>query len=94
MTKQEEKAVFDLALSWDLPGVTKTNRKWLHERLLFHAVCDVARYFFETADVILCSIMYFFIYSAVVQNIMHLLHIAHMKYLFLCIDLLFILFQQ
>ncbi|XP_034061739.1 uncharacterized protein LOC117539615 [Gymnodraco acuticeps] len=38
LTKQEEKAVFDLALSWDLPGVTKTNRKWLHERLLFHAV--------------------------------------------------------
>ncbi|KAK1891877.1 G2/M phase-specific E3 ubiquitin-protein ligase [Dissostichus eleginoides] len=38
LTKQEEKAVFDIALSWDLPGVTKTNRKWLHERLLFHAV--------------------------------------------------------
>ncbi|XP_039657012.1 uncharacterized protein LOC120559389 isoform X2 [Perca fluviatilis] len=38
LTKEEEKAVFDLALSWDLPGVTKTNRKWLHERLLFHAV--------------------------------------------------------
>ncbi|KAL3045963.1 hypothetical protein OYC64_014089 [Pagothenia borchgrevinki] len=38
LTEQEEKAVFDLALSWDLPGVTKSNRKWLHERLLFHAV--------------------------------------------------------
>ncbi|KAF3832180.1 hypothetical protein F7725_025845 [Dissostichus mawsoni] len=43
LTKQEEKAVFDLALSWDLPGVTKTNQKWLHERLLFHVISRTSR---------------------------------------------------
>ncbi|XP_041841201.1 G2/M phase-specific E3 ubiquitin-protein ligase-like [Melanotaenia boesemani] len=38
LTPEEKKAVHDLALSWDLPDVTEGNRKWLHERLLFHAV--------------------------------------------------------
>ncbi|XP_024119330.1 uncharacterized protein LOC112140569 [Oryzias melastigma] len=38
LTEQEKASVPELALSWDLPGVTQTNRKWLYERLLFHAV--------------------------------------------------------
>ncbi|XP_023813581.1 uncharacterized protein LOC105358285 [Oryzias latipes] len=38
LTEQEKASVLELALSWDLPGVSQTNRKWLCERLLFHAV--------------------------------------------------------
>ncbi|XP_046906509.1 uncharacterized protein LOC124488078 [Hypomesus transpacificus] len=38
LTREEETAVLKLALSWDLPPVNQTNRKWLHERLLFHSV--------------------------------------------------------
>ncbi|XP_041823362.1 uncharacterized protein LOC121629366 isoform X2 [Melanotaenia boesemani] len=38
LTEKEKSNVLELALSWDLPGVTQTNRRWLYERLLFHAV--------------------------------------------------------
>ena len=31
-------AVSELSLSWDLPAVTKINKKWLHNKLLVHAV--------------------------------------------------------
>ncbi|KAG9270250.1 hypothetical protein AMEX_G15174 [Astyanax mexicanus] len=38
LSDDERKAVLDLCLSWDLPGPTNTNRRWLFERLLWHAV--------------------------------------------------------
>ncbi|KAL3967128.1 G2/M phase-specific E3 ubiquitin-protein ligase [Sarotherodon galilaeus] len=38
LTEVEQRNVLELALAWDLPGVTQTNRKWLYECLLFHAV--------------------------------------------------------
>ncbi|XP_042610400.1 G2/M phase-specific E3 ubiquitin-protein ligase-like [Cyprinus carpio] len=38
LSDQDKKAVLDLALSWDLPGVTNNNRHWLFNRLLHHAV--------------------------------------------------------
>lgn len=40
LTEQDKSNIRELALSWDLPGVTQSNRKWLHERLLFHAVSN------------------------------------------------------
>ncbi|RXN27896.1 G2 M phase-specific E3 ubiquitin- ligase-like protein [Labeo rohita] len=38
LTEQDKKAILDLAMSWDLPGVTNDNRHWLFNRLLYHAV--------------------------------------------------------
>ncbi|KAJ7983964.1 hypothetical protein DPEC_G00368400, partial [Dallia pectoralis] len=38
LTEREKDVITELALSWDLPGVTDTNRKWLFYRLLQHAV--------------------------------------------------------
>ncbi|XDV35994.1 hypothetical protein PO909_005848 [Leuciscus waleckii] len=38
ISDQDKKAILDLALSWDLPGVTNDNRHWLFNRLLHHAV--------------------------------------------------------
>ncbi|XP_062851900.1 uncharacterized protein LOC134314974 [Trichomycterus rosablanca] len=38
LSDDERQAVLDLCLSWDLPGPTNTNRRWLFERLLSHAV--------------------------------------------------------
>ncbi|XP_054871981.1 uncharacterized protein LOC118470840 isoform X2 [Amphiprion ocellaris] len=38
LTPQQKDTVSDLSLSWDLPAVNKTNRRWLHNKLLLHAV--------------------------------------------------------
>lgn len=43
LSTEEKGAVLDLALSWDLPGVTERNRRWLHERLLLHAVSTIIK---------------------------------------------------
>ncbi|KAJ8009971.1 hypothetical protein DPEC_G00069710 [Dallia pectoralis] len=41
LTEREKDVITELALSWDLPGVTDTNRKWLFYRLLQHAVMSL-----------------------------------------------------
>ncbi|XP_045075532.1 uncharacterized protein LOC123492747 isoform X2 [Coregonus clupeaformis] len=38
LTPEQKDTVSDLSMSWDLPAVTKTNRRWLHNKLLLHAV--------------------------------------------------------
>ncbi|KAM6997496.1 G2/M phase-specific E3 ubiquitin-protein ligase-like isoform 6-T6 [Tautogolabrus adspersus] len=38
LTQEQKDTVSDLSLSWDLPAVTKTNQRWLHNKLLVHAV--------------------------------------------------------
>nr|XP_029132010.1 G2/M phase-specific E3 ubiquitin-protein ligase-like isoform X3 [Labrus bergylta] len=38
VTMEQKDTVSDLSLSWDLPAVTKTNQRWLHNKLLVHAV--------------------------------------------------------
>nr|XP_040024496.1 uncharacterized protein LOC120812493 isoform X3 [Gasterosteus aculeatus aculeatus] len=38
LTPEQKATVSDLSMSWDLPAVTKTNRRWLHNKLLLHAV--------------------------------------------------------
>ncbi|XP_049912618.1 uncharacterized protein LOC126397713 isoform X1 [Epinephelus moara] len=38
LTLEQKDTVSDLSMSWDLPAVTKTNRRWLHNKLLLHAV--------------------------------------------------------
>ncbi|KAJ8001177.1 hypothetical protein DPEC_G00188570 [Dallia pectoralis] len=38
LTEDQTSAVTDLALSWDLPGPTQANRRWLTEKLLIHSV--------------------------------------------------------
>uniref|UniRef100_A0AAQ5YBB2 Uncharacterized protein n=1 Tax=Amphiprion ocellaris TaxID=80972 RepID=A0AAQ5YBB2_AMPOC len=38
LTPQQKDTVSDLSLSWDLPAVNKTNRRWLHNKLLLHAL--------------------------------------------------------
>ncbi|XP_072554187.1 uncharacterized protein [Paramormyrops kingsleyae] len=38
ITDLEREKILELCLSWDLPGVTDGNKKWLFERLLLHAV--------------------------------------------------------
>lgn len=38
LTQEQKDAVSDLSMSWDLPAVTKANKRWLHNKLLFHAV--------------------------------------------------------
>lgn len=38
LTPAQRDTVSDLSLSWDLPAVTKTNQRWLHNKLLLHAV--------------------------------------------------------
>ena len=38
LTEQEKTTISKLAVSWDLPGVTQENRKWLMEKMLLHAV--------------------------------------------------------
>ncbi|KAJ8004328.1 hypothetical protein DPEC_G00157980 [Dallia pectoralis] len=42
LSEEEHQDVLDLSLSWDLPGPTKENPKWLFERLLFHAESEAA----------------------------------------------------
>ncbi|XP_068559830.1 uncharacterized protein [Cebidichthys violaceus] len=37
LTPEQKDTVSDLSMSWDLPAVTKTNRRWLHNKLLLHA---------------------------------------------------------
>ncbi|XP_076855207.1 uncharacterized protein LOC143510082 isoform X1 [Brachyhypopomus gauderio] len=38
LTQEQQDTVSDLSMSWDLPAVTKTNRRWLQNKLLVHAV--------------------------------------------------------
>lgn len=38
LTQEQKDTVSDLSLSWDLPAVTKKNQRWLHNKLLVHAV--------------------------------------------------------
>ncbi|KAI3377244.1 hypothetical protein L3Q82_008486, partial [Scortum barcoo] len=38
LTPEQKNTVFELSMSWDLPAVTKTNRRWLHNKRLLHAV--------------------------------------------------------
>ncbi|TDH08955.1 hypothetical protein EPR50_G00103450 [Perca flavescens] len=38
LTPEQKDTVSDLSMSWVLPAVTKTNRRWLHNKLLLHAV--------------------------------------------------------
>nr|XP_046267505.1 uncharacterized protein LOC124071110 [Scatophagus argus] len=38
LTPEEKDTISDLCMSWDLPPVTRTNRKWLQNKLLLHAV--------------------------------------------------------
>ncbi|KAK6297139.1 hypothetical protein J4Q44_G00317220 [Coregonus suidteri] len=38
LTPEQKDTVSDLSMSWDLPAVTKTNRRWLHNKLLLHAM--------------------------------------------------------
>ncbi|XP_058636676.1 G2/M phase-specific E3 ubiquitin-protein ligase-like isoform X2 [Onychostoma macrolepis] len=38
LNEDEYSKVLELCLSWDLPGPTDENRRWLYERLLSHAV--------------------------------------------------------
>ncbi|KAL2098316.1 hypothetical protein ACEWY4_007523 [Coilia grayii] len=38
LTPEEEDTISDLCMSWDLPPVTRTNRRWLQHKLLLHAV--------------------------------------------------------
>ncbi|XP_049333312.1 uncharacterized protein LOC125801151 [Astyanax mexicanus] len=38
LSEQEINQVQVLAYAWDLPGVTNTNRRWLFEKMLIHAV--------------------------------------------------------
>ncbi|XP_062399430.1 uncharacterized protein LOC134089117 isoform X2 [Sardina pilchardus] len=38
LTAEQQSEVTTLALSWDLPGPTSTNRRWLMEKLLIHAM--------------------------------------------------------
>ncbi|XP_051809923.1 uncharacterized protein LOC110970857 isoform X1 [Acanthochromis polyacanthus] len=38
LTPEQKDTVSALSLSWDLPAVNKTNRRWLHNKLLLHAV--------------------------------------------------------
>ncbi|XP_074519367.1 uncharacterized protein LOC141785115 [Halichoeres trimaculatus] len=38
LSSDEKHSINELALSWDLPPVTSENRRWLHDKLLFHAV--------------------------------------------------------
>ncbi|KAL4006397.1 casein kinase 1, gamma [Sarotherodon galilaeus] len=38
LTQERQDTVSDRSLSWDLPAVNKTNRRWLHNKLLVHAV--------------------------------------------------------
>ncbi|XP_051989522.1 uncharacterized protein LOC127648798 isoform X2 [Xyrauchen texanus] len=40
LSLEEKSAITDLAVSWDLPGVTSENRRWLLEKLLIHAVLE------------------------------------------------------
>ncbi|MEQ2162156.1 hypothetical protein GOODEAATRI_016929, partial [Goodea atripinnis] len=37
-TRAQQDTVSELSLSWDLPAVTKINKKWLHKKLLVHAM--------------------------------------------------------
>ncbi|XP_057184235.1 uncharacterized protein LOC130550753 [Triplophysa rosa] len=38
LTPEEKESVNDLCFSWDLPPINTSNRRWLYERLLHHAV--------------------------------------------------------
>ncbi|XP_072563412.1 G2/M phase-specific E3 ubiquitin-protein ligase-like [Paramormyrops kingsleyae] len=38
LSQEQQDTVSDLCMSWDLPAVTKTNKRWLHNKLLVHAV--------------------------------------------------------
>nr|XP_055026707.1 uncharacterized protein LOC129416429 [Misgurnus anguillicaudatus]XP_055026708.1 uncharacterized protein LOC129416429 [Misgurnus anguillicaudatus] len=38
LNEDQSSKVLELCLSWDLPGPTEGNRRWLYERLLSHAV--------------------------------------------------------
>ncbi|XP_052440572.1 uncharacterized protein LOC127979271 isoform X2 [Carassius gibelio] len=38
LNEDQSSKVLELCLSWDLPGPTEENRRWLYERLLSHAV--------------------------------------------------------
>ncbi|XP_076855210.1 uncharacterized protein LOC143510082 isoform X2 [Brachyhypopomus gauderio] len=38
LTQEQQDTVSDLSMSWDLPAVTKTNRRWLQNKLLVHAM--------------------------------------------------------
>uniref|UniRef100_A0AAV2MM20 HECT domain-containing protein n=1 Tax=Knipowitschia caucasica TaxID=637954 RepID=A0AAV2MM20_KNICA len=38
LTPEQKNTVSELSMSWDLPAVTKTNRRWLHSKLLIHSV--------------------------------------------------------
>ncbi|XP_016343691.1 uncharacterized protein LOC107689983 [Sinocyclocheilus anshuiensis] len=38
LSEEEKRAITDLAVSWDLPGVTSENRRWLLDKLLIHAM--------------------------------------------------------
>ncbi|XP_023666589.2 uncharacterized protein [Paramormyrops kingsleyae] len=38
LNEDQHRKVLELCLSWDLPGPTEENRRWLYERLLLHAV--------------------------------------------------------
>ncbi|XP_046899989.1 uncharacterized protein LOC124483542 [Hypomesus transpacificus] len=38
LNQDQEEAISDLALSWDLPGVSNVNRRWLYNKLLLYAV--------------------------------------------------------
>ncbi|MEQ2293323.1 hypothetical protein AMECASPLE_032153, partial [Ameca splendens] len=38
LSQEQKDVIYELCLSWDLPAVTKTNQRWLHNKLLVHAV--------------------------------------------------------
>ncbi|XP_067223162.1 uncharacterized protein [Chanodichthys erythropterus] len=40
LSEEEKRVITDLAVSWDLPGVTSENRRWLLDKLLIHAVLE------------------------------------------------------
>lgn len=42
---KESDSIYQLCLSWDLPAPNATNRKWLSEKLLLHAVMSKCFYF-------------------------------------------------
>ncbi|XP_038578501.1 uncharacterized protein LOC119905489 [Micropterus salmoides] len=43
LTAEQKRSIQELALGWDLPGVTNENKRWLLEKLLFHAVLGRSR---------------------------------------------------